>query len=54
MATTPKSFRMGVRDEKDWKRWYWGKAYPTMEKCLMAAAPYIAANPHKVYTFHVS
>lgn len=54
MATTAKTFRMGVRDERNWKKWYWGKEYHTMNECLMAAAPYITANPHKVYTFHVS
>lgn len=42
-------WRMGIRDSKDYKRWYWSKEYNTCEELMAASTPYIASNPGVVF-----
>lgn len=44
-------WRMGIRDAKDWGKWYWSKEYDTLTELMNASVKYISQHPGVVVKY---
>lgn len=49
-----KVYQLGIRDKKQWDKWYWSPQFPTAEACVQYYAAWLAKNPGRVFTIRYS